>query len=193
MPSRIRFTSAHSVFEAFPDLSYVAARPANDVDPLGYARGLSTSSRPSDAILFISHLLPRREAVWWAIQCVRALAAESAADEALRAAETWVRTPEDDNRRAALRVASDSDRRKPTTWLAFAAGWSGGSLLPADQKPVPVPPGACAMATNTAIMMAAAAGDPRLVVGRISACAEAGVRFASGGEPTVSGLEAAAR
>jgi len=192
MLSRIRFTSALSVFEAFPDLGYVAARPANDVDPLAHARALSTSSRPGDAILFISHLLPRREAVWWAIQCVRALAPEDA-DEALGAAETWVRTPEDDNRRAALRIANDSDRRKPTTWLAFAAGWSGGSLLAKDQKPVLAPPAACAMAANTAIMLAVAAGDPRAVLERISACADAGVRFADGGEPTVSGLETAAR
>ena len=193
MPSRIRFASAHSVFEAFPDLSYVAARPENDVDPLAHARALSTSSRPSDAIIFISHLLPRREAVWWAAQCVRALTAEANADEALGAAETWVRTPEDDNRRAALGIANDFDRRKPTTWLAFAAGWSGGSLLPADQKPVPPPAGACAMAANTAIMMAVSAGDPRGVVDRIAACAEAGLRFANGGEPTVSNLGAAPR
>ncbi len=134
MPSRIRFASAHSVFEAFPDLSYVATRPANDIDPLDHARALSTSSRPSNSVLFISHLLPRREAVWWAIQCVRALTGGEADDEALRAAETWVRTPEDDNRRAALGIASDADRRKPTTWLAFAAGWSGGSLLAAGSK-----------------------------------------------------------
>ena len=191
MPSRIRFTSAHSVFEAFPDLGYVATRPASDIDPLAHARALSTSSCPGDAILFISHLLPRREAVWWAIQCVRALIAGSDADETLRAAETWVRTPEDDNRRAALSAANASDRRKPTTWLAFAAGWSGGSLLAEDQKPVPPPPGACAMAANTAIMLAVAAGDPRAIVKRIAACADAGVRFANGGEPTVSNLGAA--
>jgi hypothetical protein len=191
MPSRIRFTSAYSVFEAFPDLDYVATRPVNDIDPLAHARALSTSSRPSDSVLFISHLLPRREAVWWAIQCVRALTVRDDADEAIRAAESWVRTPEDDNRRAALGIANDSDRRKPTTWLAFAAGWSGGSLLAEDQKPVPAPPGACAMAANTAIMLAVAAGDPRAIVDRIAACAEAGVRFASGGEPTVSNLGAA--
>jgi hypothetical protein len=191
MPSRIRFTSARSVFEAFPDLSYVAARPADDIDPLDHARALLRSPRPSDAVLFISHLLPRREAVWWAAQCVRALLGAGATDEALGAAEVWVRTPEDDNRRAALSAANDSDRRKPTTWLAFAAGWSGGSLLPADQKPVPPPAGACAMAANAAIMMAVAAGDPRAVGDRIEACAEAGVRFAGGGEPTVFIREAA--
>jgi hypothetical protein len=189
MLSRIRFATASSVFEAFPDLSYVVTPPADAIEPLNYARALLGSPRPSDAVLFISHLLPRREAVWWAIQCVRALTAGGDADEAFRAAEIWVRAPEDDNRLTALRVANDSDRRKSTTWLAFAAGWSGGSILPADQKPVPPPSGACAMAANTAIMLAVAAGDPRAVVDRIAPCAEAGVRFASGGEPTVFGLE----
>jgi hypothetical protein len=190
MSSRIRFASARSVFEAFPELDYVAARPADDIDPLNHARALLASSRQRDAVLFVSHLLPRLEAVWWASQCVRALAGEGGEDEALRAAEVWVRAPEDDNRRAALSAANASDRRKPTTWLAFAAGWSGGSLLPADQKPIPVPPGACAMAANTAIMLAVAAGDPRGVVDRIVACAEAGVRFANGGEPTISKIGA---
>ncbi len=189
MSSRIRFASAGSVFEAFPDLNYVAARPADDIEPLDYARALLASPRPSDAIFFISHLLPRRETVWWAIQCVRALIGADSADDALHAAELWVRTPDDENRRAALRAANASDQRKSTTWLAFAAGWSGGSILPPDQRPVPPPSEACATAANAAIMLAVTAGDPLGVVRRIVACAEAGVRFASGGEPTVLGLE----
>ena len=191
MQSRIRFATARSVFEAFPDLGYVLAAPADDIEPLDFARALSAGPRPSDAVLFISHLLPRREAVWWAAQCVRALLGAGAAGEALRIAETWVRTPEEDNRNGALRIANDSDRRKPTTWLAFAAGWSGGSMVPPDQTLLPPPAGACAMAANSAIMMAVAAGDPRAVVDRIEACAEAGVRFAGGGEPTVFIREAA--
>jgi hypothetical protein len=185
MPSRIRFSTARSVFDAFPDLGYVVAPPADDVEPLDFARALSAGPRPIDAVLFISHLLPRREAVWWAAQCVRALLGAGAGDEALRIAETWVRTPEEDNRNGALRIANDSDRRKATTWLAFAAGWSGGSMVPPDQTPLPPPAGACPMAANTAIMLAVAAGDSRAVVERIGVCAEAGVRFASGGEPTV--------
>ena len=107
MPSRIRFASARSVFEAFPDLtmSRLARRTTSSRSTMR-ARSLA-SSRPSDAVLFISHLLPRREAVWWAAQCVRALLGAGAADEALRAAETWVRTPEEDNRHGALRIAND--------------------------------------------------------------------------------------
>jgi hypothetical protein len=161
MPSRIRFATARSVFEAFPDLRYVVAPPSGDIEPLEFAHALSDNPRPSDAVIFLSYLLPRREAVWWALQCVRALLGEGTVDEAFRAAEIWVRTPEDENRQAALSAANASDRRKPTTWLAFAAGWSGGSMVPSDQTPLPPPSAACAMAANSAIMMAVAAGDPR--------------------------------
>ncbi|HEY6733563.1 MAG TPA: hypothetical protein VI256_07165 [Roseiarcus sp.] len=73
MQSRIRFATARSVFDAFPDLSYVVTPPADDIQPLDHARALLRAPRPSDAVLFISHLLPRREAVWWAAQCVLAL------------------------------------------------------------------------------------------------------------------------
>jgi hypothetical protein len=193
MSSRIRFATAQSVVEAFPDLRYVVSPPTDDIEPLGFARALSSGARPNDAILFLSHLLPRREAVWWALQCVRGLVGERAVDEAFRAAEVWVRTPEEDHRVSALRLANDSDRRKPSTWLAFAAGWSGGSMTPPGQQALPPPAGACAMAANSAIMMAVAAGDPRAIPDRIMACAEAGVRFANGGEPTVSAPGAAGR
>lgn len=191
MASRIRFASARNVFEAFPDLRYAAAPPEDKSAPLDYARGLLASPRPTDAIVFLAHLLPRREAVWWALQCVRAMRGPGDDDEAARLADAWVRAPDEDNRRAALAAAGAGDLKAPSTWLAFAVGRSGGSLSPPDQKPTSAPPSACAMAANTAIMMAACAGDPRGVVQRITACAEAGIQFAEGGDATVTGLKAA--
>jgi Family of unknown function (DUF6931) len=190
MSSRIRFAAARNVFEAFTDLSYAVAPPVDDSAPLDYARALLASPRPTDSIVFIAHLLPRREAVWWAIQCVRAMPGTKADDEALRAAEAWVRAPEEDNRNAALAIASAADQRAPTTWLAFAAAWSGGSTTPADQKPMPAPLSACAKAAHIAVIVAASAGDPLGVVQRITACAEAGIRFADGGEASVTAPKA---
>jgi hypothetical protein len=182
MSSRVRFASAGNVFAAFADLKRAAKPPTDDCGPLDYARALLASPRPTDAIIFIAHLLPRREAVWWALQCVRAMLGASGDDEAVRAADKWVRAPDEDNRRAALAAASAGDLNAPTTWLAFAAGRSGGSLSAPDKEPMPAPPSACPMAANTAIMMAACAGDPHGVVQRITACAEAGIRFAEGGD-----------
>jgi hypothetical protein len=185
MSSRIRFATARNVYESFADLRRIAAPPEDDSAPLDYARALLSSPRPSEAVIFIAHLLPRREAVWWAIQCVRAMLGPSADNEALQAAEAWVRAPEEDSRRAALAAANAGDQKAAATWLAFAAGWSGGSVTAPDADPLAAPPFACAMGTNTAVMLAAAAGDPLGVTDRIKACAEAGIRFAEGGDAKV--------
>jgi hypothetical protein len=189
MSSRIRFAAASNVFEAFPDLRYLAPPPSDDVAPLDYARHLVASPRPAQAIAFLAYLLPRREAVWWARQCVGALLGPRAEDAALRAADAWVRAPEEENRRAALAVSATADQANPTTWLAFAAAWSGGSMCAPDVTLLAAPASACAKAANAAVMMAVAAGDPRALNARIAACAEAGIRFAEGGEARVT-LEA---
>ncbi len=187
MSTRIRFATAHNVFDAFPELKHAAAPPADDSVPLDYARALLASPSPTDAIVFIAHLLPRREAVWWAIQCVWGMLGARADDDSLRAAEAWARAPDEHNRRAALAACSAGDQRAPTTWLAFAVGWSGGSVTPPDKDPMPAPPSACALAVNAAVLLAATAGDPLAVVPRIKSCADAGIRFADGGEATVTG------
>jgi hypothetical protein len=186
MPTRIRFATARSVFDTFSDLSHVAPPPRAAAEPLDYARALIGSPNPNDAIIFIAHLLPRREAVWWGLECVRGLLGAGAEDQALRAAEAWVRAPEEGTRRAALAAYGAGHQRAPTTWLAFAAGWSGGSVTPSDKDPLPAPPAACPMGVNTAVMLAACAGDPLGVIDRVKACAEAGVRFANGGDARVT-------
>ena len=140
MSSRIRFASARNVFEAFPDLGRVVTLPADDPAPLDYLRALMAAPSPNAAVVFLAHLLPRREATWWAIQCVRAMLGAGADDEALRAADAWVRTPEEDTRRAALAAYNGRDPKAPTTWLAYAAGWSGGSVTGPDKDPMPAPP-----------------------------------------------------
>jgi hypothetical protein len=186
MSSRLRFATANSVYEASADLRMMAEPPADGAAPLDHARTLLGSKRPNDAILFLAHVLPRREAVWWAIQCVRGLLGGKAEDEALQSAESWVRAPEDETRLAALAIARAADPRAATTLLAFAAGCSGGNIGITDLPPMPAPPSACGNAANAAIMMAVTAGEPRSVMEKIRACAEAGIRFADGGEASVN-------
>lgn len=186
MSSRIRFAAAGAVFDAFPDLRRFAPPPQDDCAPLDYARRLLGSPRPSDAIAFLAYLLPRREAVWWACQCVGALLGPRAQDAALGAADLWVRGPDEDHRQAALKIGSSSAPEAATTWLARAAAWSGGSMCPPEMQPLPAPPSACAQAVNAAIVLAATAGEPIGVMKRIAACAEAGIRFAEGGDARVT-------
>ena len=50
---------------------------------------------------------------------------------------------------------------------------------------MPAPPSACAQGAQTAVILAACAGDPLGVIDRLKACAEAGIRFAEGGDAKV--------
>lgn len=186
MTSRIRFATARNVFETFVELRRVASPPGGDSPPLDYARHLLGSTRPSSAIVFLTYLLPRREAVWWARQCVGSILGPRANDDALRAAEAWVRAPEEENRRAALAIGGAADQALPTTWLALAAAWSGGSMTAPDVKPMAAPAAACAQAANAAIMLAITQSDPKVFRGWIDACVEAGLHFADGGEARVT-------
>jgi hypothetical protein len=185
MASRIRFPGAFAVFDAFPDLARLASRPEVDRAPTDHARHLLGSARPQEAIAFLAYLLPRREAVWWARQCVAALLGPAADSDALRAADLWVKGPDEENRQTALQLGASGDPKAAPTWLARAAAWSGGSMCPPDLTPLPAPPTACAQAVNAAIMLAASAGDPLGVMKRIAACADAGIRFAEGEEARV--------
>ena len=185
MPSRIRFPAARDVFEVFPDLGHFMPAPTDETPSLEFAWRLLNSQCPAASILYLAHVLPRREAVWWARQCVGTVLGANAEDDALRAAEAWVRQPDEDNRRAALGIGNRAERSKPTTWLALAAGQSGGSLTAPDQRPAPPQPSACAGAANTAIILAVVAQEPNAILPWIRACVEAGTRFAEGGDAKV--------
>ena len=182
MSSRIRFTAARQIFETFPIASNDIAATAGDEDPLIFIRKLLRSKQPFEAVAFCAYLLPRRETVWWACQCVRAMIGPSVEDAALKAAEAWVREPEEATRRAALDVGDTANKRVATTWLASAAGWSGGYMT--DPKPIPVtaPPYLTAKAAIGALSLALAKVGALERAGWIVACSEAGIRFAEGGD-----------
>lgn len=181
MTSRVRFALARDVFEAFPLLSRFVPAPADDVEPLEYARRLQAGKQPLQAVALLAHTLPRREAVWWGRCCVTALTGAAGEDDCARAAEAWVRAPEEPTRRAALELGLASSNKRPTTWLALAAGRSGGSLSAPDKEPVAPAPEACAQAVGAAITLAIVAKDPREIHGWIEACVAGGVAFAQGG------------
>ena len=182
MSSRIRFATARNVFEAFPDLRQAAPPPGDESAPLDYARLLLASPRPAQAILFLAYLLPRREAVWWARQCVGEIVGPRGEDVALRAAEAWVRAPDEDNRRAALDIGNAGDQNAATTWLALAAGWSGGSMCAPDLHAAGGADLGLREGGERRHRACGLHGRSARYVQRIKACAEAGVRFAEGGD-----------
>ena len=93
-----------------------------------------------DAVRFLAHALPKREAVWWACVCARQVAdgkEPAPVKAALAAAEKWVADPSEDNRATAMPAARRPSWATPAGCAAMAAFWSGGSLAPPKAPVVP--------------------------------------------------------
>lgn len=177
--SRLRFAAAREVFDAYPGLADdIRAQPSGD-PPIAYLRALAAGETPEDALTFCAYALGRREAVWWGCQCVRSVAAVAPGgeDACLRAAEDWVREPEDGRRVAALRLGGTSDRRGATPWLALAAGWSGGNISTVEGGFVASQPEMTAKAVRTAILIALARVGAKDRGQRLGLCVDGGARL----------------
>src|SRR5207245_536329 len=109
-----------------------------------------------DAIRFLAHALPKREAVWWACVCARGTTGPNPPPKitaALQAAEKWCSDPSEDNRRA-TQLAADAAE------LATPAGCAGGSLAPANVPVVPPGENLTAHGVTGSVMLAAVLQEP---------------------------------
>jgi hypothetical protein len=116
-----------------------------------------------DAVRFMPLMLPRREAAWWASQCVRTVAAALAdprAVEVLDSVEKWVAAPKDEARRAAFAIAQILGMATPAGCVGAAVFFSEGSLGPATLAEVPPPPHASPTAAASAVLLAAVISEP---------------------------------
>jgi hypothetical protein len=158
MKRHIRFSTARQVFDAFATAAHDIETPPTADDPLVFLNALVTGPTPEDAISFCAYLLPRREAVWWACQCLRQIedSLSPLEEDLIGTAEAWVKDPDEPARQAAAQAAGTAPRQSPATWVAFGAAWSGGSISGAGNPPVPPPPYATAQAVRAAVLTALA-------------------------------------
>jgi hypothetical protein len=169
------------VFDAFPSAADDVRAEPSDEAPVAFAYALAEGPTPEDALSFCAYLLPRREAVWWSCQSVRAFMPALIDKEmhVLQTAEAWVREPVDQNRRAAMSVGMDGDRNVATTWVALAAAWSGGTMV-VGESAVPVAPHLTARAVRIAVLTALARVPAKDRASRIRACLDGAIRLAGG-------------
>jgi hypothetical protein len=110
------------------------------------------------ARIFLANALPSREAVWWAVLCIREVAGPAAPERdaaALRAAEAWVQDPSEANRRASGAASRAAGFSSPAGAAAEAAFQSGGSVGPSDGPEVPPTEHATARTVARAVLLAA--------------------------------------
>jgi hypothetical protein len=156
-PARLATDVARSVrlSEAALKLLAPALTPRQFFDALAVVPALA-----DDAIRFLAAALPKREAVWWGVLCVKdALPkpVEPAAAKAVASAEVWARDPSEANRRAAEAAANAAGYGTAAGSLAAAAFWSGGSLNPPHLPPVPPKAELTGVAVAGAVLLASAA------------------------------------
>jgi hypothetical protein len=124
---------------------------------------LMESNHFPDAVRFLAHAMPKREAVWWAWMCARRSGApdpKGALQGALDATERWIAQPTEENRRAAYAAGDAAEFGTAAGCAGLAAFFTGGSLGP-PTAPV-VPPGdfLTAKAVSGAVIFAAICVQP---------------------------------
>ena len=161
-PARLAADVAKSVrlSDAAQKLLTPALTPRQFFDALAAVPALA-----DDAIRFLAAALPKREAVWWGVMCVKdALPkpVDPVAVKAVASAEAWAREPSEANRRSAEAAANAAGYGTAAGSLAAAAFWSGGSLTPPGLAPVPPKEELTGVAVAGAVLLAAsvAAGGP---------------------------------
>ncbi|HXW72968.1 MAG TPA: hypothetical protein VEK34_16355 [Methylocella sp.] len=178
-----RFPTVRDLYDAFPTAADDVGIPASDEGCMAFLRSLTTNAAWNSAISLCAYILPRRQAVWWGSQSLRSVRRQFSQAEAatLDAAEDWVREPDETHRRAALELGSRADAGLPATWMALAAGWSGGSVVPPEYGYVRPPPEQTARAVRAGLFIAIAGIPQDEVPDVIKPCIEYGATLANQG------------
>lgn len=149
-----RFPTMRDLYDEFPTLMNSAKLvPGND-EPVAFVRRMADEGKLREAVAICAFLLRRREAVWWACQCLRSKPGLAGPDDqAILAAEHWARAPSEEARDIAAKWGVAGDQADPTTWAAHAAGYSGGSVGTGVDGPIRVPPHLTAESARVALLL----------------------------------------
>ena len=148
----VRLTRARQVGELM-DVP-AAQMPAADVPVREHYQALRQTD-PVAALEFISHALPRHEAIYWAAGLLGSGDAADAAGAALTHVRNWLDDPTEASRRSAYAAAQALDLDAPERTLATALFYSGGSIAAAAAPPIQPEPGLANQLAVTAVIQAA--------------------------------------
>ena len=111
-----------------------------NLDPRAFVERLTAGKLYRDAVQFLAHALPKREAIWWAWVAARRASGNNPPPKiaaALSAVENWISQPSDETRRAARAAGEKAEFRTPAGCVGLAVFLSGGSLAAPGAPEVP--------------------------------------------------------
>lgn len=162
-PHKIRFATVRDLYAAFPTAEIDVGVDCCDEPSVDFVARLAKEGNARAALSYCAYLLARRVAIWWACRCVRQTAlSDAAALRCLQAAEGWVEQPDEPRRQRALEEAARAPRSSAATWLAQAAGWSGGNISANPALYLEPPPQGAAQAARGAVLIALGSLSPDL-------------------------------
>jgi len=158
-------------------------------DPVAYLNALMEQNLYVDAVRFLARALPKREATWWACLSARCTVNEKSPPElitALTAAEAWVFSPTEPNRRKSHTAAQAANFDNAASWAAMAAFWSEGNMAPEDVPAVvPPPDNLSSKAVAGAVMLSAVQTQPEKADEKYVFFIEQAIDIANGGNGKV--------
>ena len=177
----LRFNTDRALFVAFPTARAEVGIEPRDLDPPTVARDLLVAGKLYEAVTLCAYLLSRRDAVVWGCSSLRKFHSDprGIATPCLKAAEDWIARSSEANQSAAREAGAAGDDEEASSWMARAAGWSGGMLGP--YFPVPVPPHLTAVGVSVGLKLALHYLRPEERLARGRACVEDALRMAEHG------------
>jgi hypothetical protein len=172
-------TAATAAVAELSDEGMGLLRP--EIAPQDYVALLMSKKLYADAVRFVAHALPKREAVWWGwISAKRAAGADPPPKikASLEATEKWVAQPDDESGRAAMAAAKEAQTTTAAGCAGMAAFFSGSSLGPAHVPPIPPGEFLTAKAVSGAVIYAAVGKDPANAPDRFQTFVTQGVEVA---------------
>ena len=152
-----------------------------DIVPQDYVALLMSKKLYADAVRFVAHALPKREAVWWGwISAKKAAGADPPPKikASLEATEKWIAQPDDESGRAAMAAAKEAQTTTAAGCAGMAAFFSGSSLGPSHIPPIPPGEFLTAKAVSGAVIYAAVGKDPVNAPDRFQSFVNQGVEVA---------------
>ena len=173
---------AIEVYLRFALQKLISVAPDGDESTEKFAVRLLSSGEENDCLYFLAYALPKRMGVWWLTQCIRtADSLKSEADPAmLEAAEAWVKSPSDELRRKAMKLAEDLEMATPASWAGVGAFWSLGSMAPLQAPDVPVPDALAGKAISGGAILATVVKTPEHAAERRIKFVELAIEISSG-------------
>lgn len=182
---KVTAKSAQEITQRFQFVDEFQPVLDHDLSPAEFMRLLLNGEHYSDAVVFLAHALPMREAIWWACVCARyhLNATDQLYQQGLTIAEAWVYDPSDAHRRICKRYMEQGEKPSAASLVCSACFWTGGTISVADAPPMEVPPHLYMHAVAAAIITAVGfqMPDKKLRQQRYITYLKHGINIANGG------------